>query len=50
MLLDPPRKEGLPTQYPPVMLNYPLVPKFIETLAILKITVVFEFSVEINVR
>ena len=28
---DPPRKEGLPKQYPPVMLNYPPVPKFIET-------------------
>ena len=32
MPLDSPRKEGLPRQYPPpVMLNYPLVPKFIET-------------------
>ena len=28
---DPPRKKGLPKQYPPVMLNYPPVPKVIET-------------------
>ena len=28
---DPPRKEGLPKQHLPVMLNYPPVPKFIET-------------------
>jgi len=27
----PPIKEGLPEYYPLVMLNYPLVPKFIET-------------------
>ena len=30
---DPPGKEGLPKQYPPVMLNYPPVPNFIETPA-----------------
>ena len=28
---DPSRKEGLSKSYPPVVLNYPLVPKFIAT-------------------
>ena len=41
---DPPRKGDLPKQYPPVMLNYLLVPKFIETPVNRKESVFFSDS------